>query len=441
MSVEYSFHSEAPAGLPALTARGHEFVIFAGGLAADPVLGIPDAVEPLPNYPYHGSGIDRQLRVIYGQMAEALSKAGSDIKRVMKINSFHTVPTEVDTALRLRRDYFDVQEPPPSTLVFVPEVPSPSLTVTNDVIALTNGPERTVLHQDQDSTPLPVHDSIYGRPIFTQAATGGGLIFTAGLTAAALVLRGFHELPEVKGLLPKHTDFPYRLWEIKFQTRLILGFLKNLLGRMDASLVDVVKAEIHMSDASDIAGMNEAWVEFFPDGGPARTIYPADLAPTNQNIEIEFIVNDRRGPYQPEVINSSRVASLPAGVPHAVRVGPYVFLSGLVASDYSTGVAPEARPNPGLPNHSSAPKLQARFIRSCVQAICEEAGTDVHSLLRRRVFHTDLADSGPAEAAWLEDLGPGLPPTTLFKASNPLSVPGCTVGYDILAFADGGNDD
>lgn len=440
MPVEYSFHPEAPSGVPAVTAKGHEFVVFAGGLAADPVRGIPDAVRPLPNYPFHGSGIDRQLRVIYGQMAEALSTVGSDIKRVMKINSFHTVPMEVDTALQLRRDYFDVQEPPPSTLVFVPEVPSPSLTVTNDVIALTNGPDRTVLHQDQSSTPLPVHDSIYGRPIFTQAATGGGLIFTAGLTAAALLLRGFHELPESKGLLPKHTDFPYGLWEIKFQTRLILSFLKNLLGQLDASLGDVVKAEIHMSNASDIAGMNEAWAEFFPEGGPARTIYPADLAPTNQNIEIELIVNDPRGPYRPQVINSSRVSSMPAGVPHAVRVGPYVFLSGLVASDYTTGVAPAARPNPGLPNHSSAPKLQAQYIRSCVQAICEEAGSDIHSLLRRRIFHTDLADAGPAEDAWLENLGPGLPPTTLFKASNPLSVPGCVVGYDILAIADEDND-
>ncbi|MGH8872645.1 MAG: Rid family hydrolase [Acidimicrobiia bacterium] len=438
MPVEYSFHPEAPAGVPAITAKGHELVVFAGGLAADPVSGIPDAVRPLPNYPYHGSSIDRQLRVIYGQMADALSKAGSNIKRVMKINSFHTVPAEVDTALRLRHDYFDVQEPPPSTLVFVPEVASPTLSVTNDVIALTDGPDRSVLHQEQSSTPLPVHDSIYGRPIFTQAARGGGLIFTSGLTAAALILRGFHELPEVKGLLPKSNDFPYRLWEIKFQTRLILAFLANLLGRMDTTLADVVKAEIHMSDASDIAGMSEAWEEFFPSGGPARTIYPADLAPTNQNIEIELIVNDPHGPYHSEAVNSPRVPSLPGGEPHAVRLGPYVFLSGLEASDYTSGVAAEASPNPGLPNHSSAPRLQARYIRSCIGAICEEAGSDIHSLLRRRIFHTDLVDAGAAEDAWLEDLGPGLPPTTIFKASNPLNVPGCVVGYDVLALADGG---
>jgi enamine deaminase RidA (YjgF/YER057c/UK114 family) len=285
-----------------------------------------------------------------------------------------------------------------------------------------------------------VHDSIYGRPIFTQAARGGGLIFTAGLTAAALLLRGFHELPEVKGMLPKHADFPYRLWEIKFQTRLILAFLRNLLGRMGSSMDDVVKAEIHMSNASDIAGLNEAWAEFFPSGGPARTIYPADLAPSEQNIEIEFIVNDPDGPYHPEVVNSSRVPGLPAGVPHAVRVGPYVFLSGLVASDYETGVAPLARPNPGLPNHSSAPKLQAKYVRGNIQAICEEAGSGIHSLLRRRVFHADLSDAGPAEDAWLGDIGPGLPPTTVFKASNPLSVPGCLVGYDVLALADSDNN-
>ena len=235
MSIEYIRDPDASEGIPPWAARAGDFVFFAGGIAADPVRGVPAQIEPTPTYPYHGTSIDRQLRYVFAKMDNVLRQGDSDIKRLMKISTYQTVFGEIDPALRMRSEFFDVQEPPASTLLMVSALAVPDLTVTNDVIALTTDAQqdRWVLHAPRENNPLPVPDAIYQRPIFVQATVGGGVIFTLGLTAANLILKGFDKRPEVAGPIPKHADFPYRLYEIKFQTRLILTYLQTLLGRDD----------------------------------------------------------------------------------------------------------------------------------------------------------------------------------------------------------------
>jgi len=437
MTVEYFRDSHGYDGVPPWGASAGDFVFFSGGIAADPVGGIPPEMAHVPTYPHHGSSIDRQLRYVFNKMGNVLEQGGSDLRRIMKISTYQTVVGEIDHALRMRREFFDVDEPPASTLLVVPELALPRLTVTNEVIALKTGAERdrSVLHAPQDDSPLPIHDSIYERPIFVQAAAGGGLIFTSGLTAANLILKRFHERPEVRGLLPKHADFPYRLYEIKYQTRLTLLYLERILERMDATLDDVVKVEIHMTNAEDMAGMEEAWKEFFPTESPARTVYITSLAPTEQLIEVEVIARDPKGPYKKETIAASGVPKYLGGEPHAVKVGPYVFFSGVLATDHENGVAPAARVDPNFPHHASSAKRQAAYMLETIGAICAAAGTSTDHLVRRRSMYTDLWELGPSEDAWLESLGSRLPPTTMFEAAGPLPVPGCTVGYDIVAFA------
>lgn len=437
MNIQYIRDSDEYGGIPPWGAAAGDFVFFAGGIAADPVSGVPGSIDPTPTYPYHGSSIDRQLRNVFGKMGRVLEEGGSDLKRIMKISTYQTVTGEIDHALRMRREFFDVEEPPASTLLVVPELAVPRLTVTNDVIALRagDGRDRSVLHAPRDDSPLPIHDTIYQRPIFVQATVGGGLIFTSGLTAANLILNKYHERPEVRGLLPKHGDFPYRLYEIKYQTRLTLLYLQTILDRLGATLDDVVKVEIHMTDASDVAGMEEAWSEFFPNDPPARTVYITGLAPTEQLIEVEVIARDPKGPYQKETIEAPGVPSYLGGVPHAVRAGPYVFLSGLLATDHERGVAESARVDPNFPYHSSSAKLQASYILETLESICRAAGSSAQDLVRRRIMHTDLEEAGAAEDAWLSALGNRIPPTTIFQTSGPLPVPGCTIGYDVVAVA------
>ena len=280
--------TEAAMDARPLAARSGDFVFYAGGIAAHPIEGVPQETKAKKGYPHHGSGIDRQLRYIYDHMSRTLEAAGSDIRRVMKINTYQTKFEEIDSALRVRKDYFGEESPPPSTLVIVPETAVRGTTVTNDVIALTSDArlDREVIHHSSEETPLPPQDQIYGHPIYVQAVRGGGFIFTQGKSPT----RAEGAIDEVFG----HPDFPYRGNPVKFQTEFILKYFKAVLEGQGASLDSVVKAEVYLNNMSDFSAMDEVWRRFFPKDPPARLVAPVGLAVIPGRVEIELIAVDPR---------------------------------------------------------------------------------------------------------------------------------------------------
>ncbi len=84
----------------------------------------------------------------------------------------------------------------------------------------------------------------------------------------------------------------------------------DVLAHFDAGPEHVVKAEIHLDDPRQIAGIEAAWDELFSDDPPARTFIPATF-PTRSTIEIEFIAVDPKGPLRREVLQ-------PDGLPDPV---------------------------------------------------------------------------------------------------------------------------
>lgn len=59
--------------------------------------------------------------------------------------------------------------------------------------------------------------------------------------------------------------------DIRHETRLALNNMKRLLEGVGASMADVVKIGMFISDAADFAPMNEIYTEFFGETKPART--------------------------------------------------------------------------------------------------------------------------------------------------------------------------
>jgi len=414
-----------------LATRAGNFIFFAGGIAAHPVKGVPEEIKPIKAYPYHWSSVTRQLRYIYDNMARVLEDAGSSIKRIMKINTYQTDPTEIYDALTLRKDYFGVESPPPSTLVLVPELPVRGASVTTDVIALASdeGLDRQALHEATEVAPLPMHDRIWGHKIYVKAVQGGGFVFTAG--RANTPLRG----PSDERRLG-HPDFPYQDDKGVIAAEIIIEYLSSVLKEMGTSLQDVVKVEVHLNEMKNLAALDEVWRRFFPTNPPARVVIPVQLVIPKEygTFEIEFIAIDPRGPYSKEVISTADAPQSIGHEPQAIKVGPYVFLSGQLATDYKQGVAPEAQVDRNFPYHSSSIKQQVRYILKNVEAICQASGTSLHNIVRRRAMHLDLNELGEAETVWREALGDRLPPTTVFRTTGSLPVPGCSVQYDLVVF-------
>ena len=428
--VSYAPMPDAPDGTPPEAARAGDLVFFAGGMAAHPATGIAPEIHPHPELPNHWSHIRAQLMHIYGRMGRAFESLGSSMRDSLKINTYQTKREETFDALNLREDYFGGEAPPPSTLVYVPAVAVPGLTVTTDLIAVASDAElgRAAITTSTDDAPIPPLEQVFGHRIYIKATRGGGFIFTAGLTNNTR-----HLIPGAE--VPEHPDFPYREDLAKLSTEITLRDLEASLQEMGASLANVVRAEIHLHDMRNLAGLDEAWPQFFPDDPPARIVVPAGFPAPHTVVEIELIAVDPAGPYRKETVMAADVPKSPSPEPHAMRAGPYLFLSGLMATDYEHGLAHEARVDPNFPYHDSAIKREAEYVLKNADAICRAGGASMDNLVRRRAMHVSLDELGAAEASWREALGDRLPPTTIFQTSTGLPVPDCRVQYDLIAYA------
>ena len=428
--VSYAHLPEAPEGTPPEAARAGDLVFYAGGMAAHPATGIAPEIYPHPELPNHWSHIRAQLMHIYGRMGLALESLGSSMRDSLKINTYQTRLEETFDALNLREDYFGGEAPPPSTLVYVPALAVPGLTVTTDLIAVASDAElgRVAVTTSTDDAPIPPLEQVFGHRIYIKATRGGGFIFTAGLTNNTR-----HLIPGAE--VPEHPDFPYREDLAALSTEITLRDLEASLEEMGASLADVVRAEVHLHDMGNLAGVDEAWQKFFPDDPPARIVVPAGFPAPHTVVEIELIAVDPEGPYRKETIAASSAPTPASPEPHAVRAGPYLFLSGLMATDYVHGLAPEARADANFPFHTSPIKREADYVLKNAEAICRAGGASLTNLVRRRAMHVALDDLGAAEASWRDALGDRLPPTTVFQTSTGLPVPDCRVQYDLIAYA------
>ena len=180
---------------------------------------MPPETKLSPGLPWHGSVIDRQLRYVFANMDNTLKQTGSSLEHILKINSYHTVPQEVDTALRVRKEWLGTNAPAPSTLVFAPELPVHGPAVVMDTINLAMDASLGRQAVITNRIAPAMHVGAMGFAPYVYAVRGGGFVFTAGRAAAT-----------AQGLVE----------------------------------------EIHLVEMKNLAGLDEVWRKFFPTNPPAR---------------------------------------------------------------------------------------------------------------------------------------------------------------------------
>jgi 2-iminobutanoate/2-iminopropanoate deaminase len=77
--------------------------------------------------------------------------------------------------------------------------------------------------------------------------------------------------------------------DVKHETRLVLGNLQTILEGCGASMKDVVKCSVFISDGRDFGAMNEVYAQFFGDAKPARTTVETKFADPKMKVEIDCI--------------------------------------------------------------------------------------------------------------------------------------------------------
>jgi enamine deaminase RidA (YjgF/YER057c/UK114 family) len=135
-----------------------------------------------------------------------------------------------------------------------------------------------------------------------------------------------------------------------------------------------------------------------------------------------------------EVIKSGAPRPL-ANYNECFKLGPWVFAAGQIASDYRTGVAPEARRNPAFPYYGSDIKLQTRYVLGNLKQTFEAAGSSLDHVVKAQVFLTDLGNFNAFDEVWREYFK--VPPARTTIGTTGLLVPGTLVEIDLIGYVPG----
>ena len=223
--------------------------------------------------------------------------------------------------------------------------------------------------------------------------------------------------------------FPYYGSDIQKQARYILQNLRSVFEAAGSSLADVVKSQVFMTDLADFHYFDQVWKEFFPSPPPRTTVQVSGLLVPGCRVEIDLI--GVRPGVERRVITGAATPTPMAHYCQGVVVGDTLYAAGQIASDYRTGVPPEARRDPAFPYYASDIQRQTRYVLQNIASVYRAAGCDFADTVKAQVFLTDLDDFVHFNAVWREFFSSPPPRTTV--QIGALFVPGCRIEIDLTA--------
>jgi enamine deaminase RidA (YjgF/YER057c/UK114 family) len=118
----------------------------------------------------------------------------------------------------------------------------------------------------------------------------------------------------------------------------------------------------------------------------------------------------------------------------AVEAGGILFTSGLVATDYKTGLPTRARTDPNRPWIGSEIKLQVEYTLDNLRELLGRAGCSLDNVAKMNVCMTDLRDfSGFTDVLPRYFTGSVQPSRTVFEVEDILGPTGARFEAEVVA--------
>lgn len=393
------------------------FVFHAGVMATDYVQGLPPEAQITLGLPHYDLPMLRQGQYMLRNAEAALKAAGAKMTDSVAIVSLLTDGRDAPFFREVRNQFFKGNVT--STAVIVPEMPVKDAVAQIDIIALSEDALFGCEMINTDKAPMPPG----GR--YPQAIKAGPWIFTAGQIPTDFT---FSVAPAAQ----IDPNFPYFGRSIKRQTAYILDNIGAVLEAAGSSLAHVVKATVFMPDSSDFQGLDEVWRAYFPKDPPARTVVPARTLFPDARLEINTIAITAEGGLLKETISTAAAPQPTVHHPQAVKAGDFVFLSGLLATDFVAPLAPGASINPAFPHHGVAARREAEYLLQVADTILRAGGSSLHRLARWQAYLSTLDHAGVLQEALRRLAGPGVPVGTVAQAIDQQVVPACSILLDTI---------
>jgi enamine deaminase RidA (YjgF/YER057c/UK114 family) len=388
-------------------------LIFAAGqLASDFKTGVPAEARKHPSFPFYGSDIKLQTDFILKNLSRTFAAAGSSLDQVLKAQVFLTDLNDFAAFDEVWRQHFKV--PPPRTTVGTTGLLIKDTLIEIDLIAALPG-EGGRPQVIASGNPKPLAN-------YSEAVRVGDFVFAAGQLAS-----------DFKTGVPtearKHPSFPFYGSDIELQTDYILKNLQRTFEAAGSSLDHVVKAQVFLTDLNDFDGFDRVWKRHFKVPPPRTTVGTTGLLVRDTLIEIDLIAYVPRAGLKREVV-ASGIAKPIANYSEAFAVGDYVFAAGQLASDFKTGLAPEARRDPAFPYYGSDIKLQTRYVMENLQRTFVAAGSSLEKVVKAQVFLTDLKHFAGFDEVWKEYFA--VPPPRTTVGTSGLLVKDTLIEIDLI---------
>lgn len=388
-----------------------ETVYAAGQIASDYKTGVPPEARQDPAFPYYGSTIQKQARYVLNNLKSVFQAAGCDFRDVVKSQVFLADLNDFYYFDQVWKEFFP--SPPPRTTVQVSGLLVPGCKVEIDLWGVRSTLKKEVI--TGSTTPKPMAH-------YCQGILVGDTLYAAGQIASDYKTG---VPPEAR----QDPAFPYYGSTIQKQARYVLSNLKSVFDVAGCRFQDVVKSQVFLTDLNDFYYFDQVWKEFFPSPPPRTTVQVSGLLVPGCKVEIDLW--GVRPNVNKQVVKGAKTPAPMAHYCQGILAGKTLYAAGQIASDYKTGVPPEARQDPAFPHYGSDIQKQTRYILNNLSSVYEAAGCDLKDTVKSQVFLTDLNDFHYFDQVWKEFF-PSPPPRTTVQVSG-LLVPGCKVEIDLTA--------
>ncbi len=415
-----------PEALPEIANRFSQAIVhgplvfLAGMIASDFSTGLDPSVQAPPGLPYSRDTVQAQTEFVLHRQERVAAACGTDLGRAAQLWTFLTDTRQQGSMLHGRQRVLGAGAMPAATTMGVQTLTVAGGAVEIDAILAAPGAERAVI-TGRGLPPAP--ESLR----MSRAVRVGPYIFVSSLAAA-------DERGGLSAAVRVSEGLPFFSSGVKQQTGHILRTLQAVLLEAGSSLDCIVKAQVTLPDLTQFAAFEEVWQEAFPSDPPARTIIPAQLSIPGCLVEINAIAIVPDGATHKQTIHTDRAPTPSIHQPQAVQAGPFIFLSGVMATDWKNGVATAARKDPEFPNHDSDIRRQLGHVFETSEAILDAAGSSLRQLVRRQGFYPSFEGDLPAARdLTLATFAPDPSPSTHVALGTGLLVPGCRYLFDAVA--------
>lgn len=420
-----SIATQTASGLPISRAvQAGRWLFLSGMLGGDFEHGLDAAVRGKPGVPL--DGLPRHRRegdFILQQAARFLEASGSHLGNAVRLDQFYPAAAAVDPYHHARKAAFG-SFIPPSTSVLAEELLIEDAGIEVSMLAVMPGHDMEPRRAVPANVPVPQHSG------FAAAALAGDYVFVAGQMANN----------EAMSELDKGAYRPAKaIWngtDIRLQTEfLIISRLLPALQAAGSSLANCIKAQVYLTDMSDLPNFMDVWRRHFADNPCALTVVATSgLGFADAVIEINLLALRDAGATIKTVVEHPPSSTMRLG-PAAVRAGDLVLLSGLYAAD-ADGLISTAGAARSVVHLGGSGRHQMRAILDAASEICELSGTSLANTVRAQHFYTDFKAFYPSQLIWQEMI-PGQPVPLQAVRMPAHHVPGCEVTVDLWAYAPG----